>query len=433
MTLQIKDGGSPVTYEGMSLTAGGYKTSLLKDGKLSIGPVFKRGQKMDVVISIPKENTRDTNSPLFKDSRNDELNRHILGFSLVIEPNASGTIDITYDVRQASPTIGKNAKINNGAESSAVARPAPAQSPMGVDYSDPSIASAQAPPVRHTQEQEAILKTFPKVKGWYSKAEANIYLRSNYTETEAPKLSDRLPISDFRWVVSQPQEPVYGFASVEYDYLAYGRTIVKGSFMVNVGDHLAVERAISNANPFGHHFGEDFDITIFVGDEQFHRGMQGWAEQKIVIERVRLEQAGTDYSLTGEPSAIMYAFVGRRITHGKPEIKVDKPMPKRSPTPLPASESPTATSEETRTAVNPVMNSLKISGIFEPVRVTVKRKGDNEETYIGRLPEGGGNLSAEVIEGASYELLATTLQTPDKTFVKDFVGKPQSEVVAIQF
>lgn len=192
--------------------------------------------------------------------------------------------------------------------------------PVPANEVEPERAATERTPEdlarEFAEEQDAILSAMPKVSGFYSKAEAAIRIRNPHSGKTVDAYESeigRLPIGDFRWMVAQPQNPIYGFASVHFDYLAYGQTIVHGNFLVSTGDYNAVNRMISNSDPFGYHHGDSFDIEILVGDPQFHRGMKKWFRQQILIEKARLTEAVGDHTLSGEPGAVMYAFIGRRI------------------------------------------------------------------------------------------------------------------------
>lgn len=256
--------------------------------------------------------------------------------------------------------------------------------------------------------EEAILKKLPIVRGFYSKAEANISMRSQYGRVDLDPKSGRLAISDFRWSVSQRQTPIYGFASVLYDHLAYGTTIVTGNFVLNIGDYNALNRAIANSNPFGHHYGEDFDITIYVGDDQFHRGISDWYIQSIQLLGARLEEAGNSKELSGEPDVMMYSFVARNVIFGVADRKSDVYSKGLAPRPaaVPKTAATQGVAPPVGTAPTIVSQAIKVGNLNmfaagKPVYLYYAKSGGPPER-VDVSTTATVNLS--LVEGQAYKM-----------------------------
>lgn len=119
--------------------------------------------------------------------------------------------------------------------------------------------------------------------------------------------NDLIECAGISYVVQTSDQPIYGFASTQFDLILNGREIVQGNFLLNLKKKSELEGALGlkeedNINSV---FGNYFDIDIFFGNET----------RMETLSNCRLLSRGTTIQISEQVILEEYSFVAQFISY----------------------------------------------------------------------------------------------------------------------
>ena len=113
------------------------------------------------------------------------------------------------------------------------------------------------------------------------------------------------------YVVQTSDQPVYGYASTQFDAVLNGREIVQGNFLVNYRESSYINNMLSNNNKglMNNRFGIFFNINV-----RFGRRADNMNE---TIVNCRLLSRGTTIQISDQVILEEYSFIAQKIRYSK--------------------------------------------------------------------------------------------------------------------
>lgn len=117
---------------------------------------------------------------------------------------------------------------------------------------------------------------------------------------------DLIECAGISYVVQTSDQPIYGFASTQFDLILNGREIVQGNFLLNLKKKSKLEErlGLTNEDNINSVFGNYFDIHIVFGK----------VERVETLNNCRLLSRGTTIQISEQVILEEYSFVAQFIS-----------------------------------------------------------------------------------------------------------------------
>ncbi len=154
---------------------------------------------------------------------------------------------------------------------------------------------------------------------YFSGANVSIWFKN--VDSDKPR-TEVLECAGISYSVQNSQQPIYGYASTQFDAMLPGREIVQGNFVANyikpnyvINDLLQSDLSNNTLSTNGF-LTDSFDIEIDFGDtERFNKN-----HNIIVIKNCYIISRGQTIQISEQVLLEEYGFLGRTLEYKTPEV-----------------------------------------------------------------------------------------------------------------
>ena len=126
------------------------------------------------------------------------------------------------------------------------------------------------------------------------------------------KKKELIECAGLSYVVQTSDQPVYGYASTQFDAVLNGREIIQGNFLVNYRKSSYIDNMLtnnSNSKNMNNRFGRFFDIKVRFGIKRDNMNE--------TIVNCRLLSRGTTIQISDQVILEEYSFIAQYIDYTK--------------------------------------------------------------------------------------------------------------------